>query len=717
MNDNKQKDLQTAPEEYGRGDYHYRYLIIGVFFALICIVYIFSAIRTQRLYGGKEADADDGYTERYVTVQAVRGEIYDTNGRVLVSNEYSYSLIYDYSAMRKNYSEQNSDIITVIGLLDGTDCRAESQCPFKGVYPNITFDVDILKNSTVKARLARIIGEHSLEEDAPAAEIAKAIAEKYAMLDSSGEPIYTPEETTELIRVRYEMEAIRFSAVEPYVFGNGIDMSIITAVRELGLRGVDVKIDYSRVYHYPGYASHILGRISRILAENAEYYSSLGYPMTAKVGISGCELAFEEYLHGLDGEMKIVEDKEGNIVSREITKEPVAGKDIYLTIDIFLQMAAEDALADNIQYVVEKSAATEGDLDGEDCNAGAIVVQAAEGGAILAMGSYPTFDLSTFNRDFAELVNDPRSVYTNRALMGQYRPGSTAKIGTSVAALAEPLYIDSALFTSASKIETKGIYTFYEDYQPECWLYTDYHTSHGSINMSRAISVSCNYFYYELGRIMGIDRINKYFTIFGMGQPTGIELAENVGVLGNAAYKQTLNIPLSDRAWMPGDTLRTAIGVGYSEHTPLQISNYISMIVNGGTRYAAHLLKEVRSFSGEVIYSSVPEVKAEVEISNAAYNSIIEGMQGALSSSADLRSSFGDFPAEIGAGGKTGTAQTFSTASNNAVFVTFAPLKEPEIVVACVLERGAHGYNASWAAREVLDRYFGLAAEEQVPIE
>ena len=219
MNDNKQKELQTASEEYGRSDYLYRYLIIGVFFILICIVYIFSAFRVQRLYGGKEKGDDDGYTERYVTVQAVRGEIYDTNGKVLVSNEYSYSLIYDYSAMRKTYSEQNSDIVTVIRLLDGTGCRAESQCPFKGVYPDITFDVDILKNSTVKARLARIIGEHSLEEDAPAAEIAKAIAAKYAMLDSSGELIYTPKETTELIRVRYEMEAIRFSAVEPYVFG------------------------------------------------------------------------------------------------------------------------------------------------------------------------------------------------------------------------------------------------------------------------------------------------------------------------------------------------------------------------------------------------------------------------------------------------------------------------------------------------------------------
>ena len=715
MNDNKQKEPRQSREEYGRSDYFYRYLIIGVFFALICIVYVFSALRIQRLYGGKEIGEDDGYTERYVTLQAVRGEIYDTNGKILVSNEYVYSLIYDYSAMRKTYAEQNEDILVILSLLAPTEFRAESQCPLSGVYPNMTFDVDILKSSTVKSRLSRIIGDHLLAEDASAAEIAKAIAAKYVMLDDSGEPIYTPEEMTELIRVRYEMEAIRFSAVEPYVFGEGVDLAIITSVRELNVRGVDIKVDYSRAYHYPGYASHILGRISRILAEDAEYYSALGYPMTAKVGISGCELAFEEYLHGVDGRMKIVEDKDGNVVSREITKEPIAGKDIYLTIDILLQIAAEDALADNVQRVVDKASATEGDLDGEDCDAGAIVVQSATGGAILAMGSYPTFDLSTYNRDFAELVNDPRSVYTNRALMGQYRPGSTAKIGTSVAALAEPLYLDGALFTSSMSINTKGIYTFYEDYQPECWLYTDYHRSHGSIKMAEAISVSCNYFYYELGRIMGIDRINKYFTIFGMGQPTGIELAENVGVLGTAAYKQTLNIPLSDRAWMPGDTLRTAIGVGYSEHTPLQISNYISMIINGGTRYAVHLLKEVRSFSGEVLYVSEPEIKAEVEISNAAYNSIIEGMQGALSSSADLRSAFGDFPSEIGAGGKTGTAQTFATASNNAVFVSFAPLKNPEIVVACVLERGAHGYNASWAAREVFDRYFGLVTEETTP--
>ena len=274
MNDNKQKELQTAVEEYGRSDYLYRYLIIGVFFVLICIVYAISAFRIQSLYGGKDADADDGYTERYVTLSAVRGEIFDTNGKIIVSNEYIYSLIYDYSAMRKTYSEQNEDILAVLSLLEGTDFRAESQCPFKGVYPSITFDVDILKSSTVKARLARIIGELSLDESAPASEIAKAIAERYRMLDDSGEPKYSAEEMTELIRVRYEMDAIRFSAVEPYVFAEGIDMALVTAVRELDIRGVDLKVDYSRKYHYPGYASHILGRISRILAEDAEYYSS-----------------------------------------------------------------------------------------------------------------------------------------------------------------------------------------------------------------------------------------------------------------------------------------------------------------------------------------------------------------------------------------------------------------------------------------------------------
>ncbi len=711
MNESGHDHQNERESEYGRSGFYYRYAIIAVFFLVVCVVYAASAFRIHSLYGGKNEDDQNDYTTRKVAVQAMRGEIYDRNGNILVSNNYDYSLIYDYSAMAKTVHEQNDDVLALVKLLDGTDFRAEKQCPFKGTYPNITFDVELLRDSTVKTRLSRILSEYGLEEHALASDLAKAIALKYKMLED-GDAKYTAEDLTELIRVRYEMEAIRFSAVEPYIVGEGIDMATLTAVKESGIRGADIKIEYTREYHYPGYASHILGRISGILAEDAEYYSSLGYPLTAKVGISGCELAFEDYLRGIDGEMTIIEDNDGNIVSREITKEPLAGGDVYLTIDIFLQIAAEDALADNVRYIVERAATLEGDRDGEDCDAGAIVVQTAEGGEILALGSYPTFDLSTFNKDFSDLVNDPRRVYTNRALMGQYRPGSTAKIGMSIAALAEPLYINGKLFASSTKLDTKGIYTFYPDYQPECWLYTDYGTSHGSINMSRAITVSCNWFYFELGRIMGIDRINKYFSLYGMGQHTGIELTENVGILADESYKQTLDIPISDRVWMPGDTLQTSIGVGYSEYTPLQISNYISMMVNGGTRYSAHLLKEVRTFSGDNVYTSEPKILAEVEIADSSYKAVIEGMNGVLSSSAVLRESFGDFPKDIGAGGKTGTAQTGSSVSNNAVFVSFAPLEEPEIVVACVIERGANGYNASWAARAVFDKYFGLTKEE-----
>lgn len=712
MNEQKHNDVQSeSKNEYGRRSYYYRYLIIGAVFVIMCAVYIASAFKIQNLFGDRETGTGDGYTTRKVTIAAMRGEIYDRNGNIIVSNDYNYKLIYDYSAMAKTTSEQNEDILAILSLLEGSSCRSEKQCPFKGIYPDITFDVDVLKSSTVKARLARILADHGLEKNASAAEIAKSVAERYGLI-KNGEALYSPSQMSELIRVRYEMEAIRFSAVEPYVFGEELDMALITAVRERGIRGADLKVEYKRLYHYPGYASHILGRISVILAEDAEYYTSLGYPLTAKVGISGCELAFESYLRGIDGEMTITEDADGNIVSREITKEPVAGNDVYLTIDIFLQIAAEDALADNIARIVERAESLEGDLDGEDCDAGAIVVQTAKGGEILALGSHPTFNLATFNKDFSELVNDPRGVYTNRALMGQYRPGSTVKIGMSVAALAEPLTVNGQFFTSSTKIYTKGIYTYYADYQPECWYYTDYHLAHGSISLSKAISVSCNWFYYELGRIMGIDRINRYFTLFGMGQKTGIELNESVGILADQAYKQTLNLPLSDRNWMPGDTLQASIGVGYSEHTPLQISNYISMIVNGGTRYAAHLLKEVRTFSGEVVYTTEPQVLAETTIGRSTLAAIKEGMHGALSASVVLKESFGDFPSKIGAGGKTGTAQTSANVSDNAVFVSFAPLDDPQIVVACVIEHGAHGYNASWAARAVFDKYFDLTRDE-----
>ncbi len=707
MNLFSKKPTQTEGESsrYGRGSYLYRYIIIAAFFAICCLLYIVVGFTLRDSLPTDNGVDEDGYSERRVKIAAVRGEIYDRNGVPLVTNSYTYSLYYDYSAMALTKEEQNADLVKIINMLDGSGMRAKTTSPLSGTYPTFSYDLEILEGSVASSRLKRIIADHGLEEGVSATALAASIAKRYRINTEA----YTPKEISELIRVRYEMEAIMFSAVEPYLFAEGLDMAMLSTVRELGVRGTRIDVSYAREYHYPGYASHILGRISGIFAEDLDYYTSLGYPITAKVGVSGCELAFENYLRGMDGEMTVTEDAEGNIVRTEVTKEPQAGNDIYLTIDISLQIAAEDALADNVKYIVDRAETLEGELDGEDCDAGAIVVQTATGGELLAIASYPTYNLATFNKDFADLVNDPRNVYTNRALAGQYRPGSTAKIGISVAAFAEELRLDDgSLFVPDTKIDTKGLYTYYPDYQPACWLWNDYHMSHGPITVSRAISVSCNYFFFEIGRIMGVDRINKYFCMLGLGEPTGIELSENLGVLADEAYKQTLDLPTSDKLWMPGDTLRSSIGVGYSEHTPLQISNYIATVVNGGTRYAAHLLYEVKNFEGESIVKKESAVLATVDISDEAYDTIIEGMENVIPQSNPLKTVFDGFPSEIGVGGKTGTAQVSEKQSNNAVFVSFAPLKDPEIVIACVIERGANGYNAAHAARDVLDHYFKI---------
>ena len=235
------------------------------------------------------------------------------------------------------------------------------------------------------------------------------------MLGSDGEPLYPDARMTDLVAVRYEMEAIRFSAEEPYYLLSGIGIREITGIRELGARGTGIRVSYSRVYHYPGTASHILGRISKIYAENAEYYTSLGYPVTAVVGVDGCELAFENYLRGMDGTMKITEDADGNIISAEVTKQPEPGLDVYLTLDIELQKAAEKALEDNIAYVRDEAGRTEGKLDGEDCNSGAMVVERIGTGEVLAIASYPTYDLSTFGSDYSSLLADKRTPLFNRA--------------------------------------------------------------------------------------------------------------------------------------------------------------------------------------------------------------------------------------------------------------------------------------------------------------
>jgi penicillin-binding protein 2 len=257
---------------------------------------------------------------------------------------------------------------------------------------------------------------------------------------------------------------------------------------------------------------------------------------------------------------------------------------------------------------------------------------------------------------------------------------------------------------------------YYADsgYTPRCWLYLLAGQSHGPINVVEAIQESCNYFFYDVGRRLTIEKMNEYCGHFGLGQPTGIELPEKTGILAGPDYRAENGL----NQWSPGDTLQAAIGQSDNLFTPLQISSYLATILNGGKRYSAHLLYQVKSYGGErILYQNEPKVISEIDISDDHLEMVREGMRGVMDngSAASVFSGYA-----IPVGGKTGTAQVYTTKSDNGIMMAFAPFDNPRIAVSCIIEQGSGGTEAGYSVRDVFDYYFreeiaAMAAEAETP--
>ena len=682
----------------------WRYITVGALFVVVCIVYAFMLIDLQ--VAGQDyysMSSAVGSVKRTVKVQAQRGEIYDRNGNKLVENDFSYDILLDYGSMPYSSAGKNDVILSLLSALSDTEEEGKlterKYSPFNisVIWGEVRFEYNAdffaLARSSKYEKLA---GELNIPEDADADEAAAVFMKRYALVDSEGALTHSPEETATLFSYRMDFDMVDFSAVSPYTFAKDVSLELIASVREKGQRGFTVYCDYSRVYKYPGYASHILGRIGKISSTQVDYYTELGYSLDATVGISGAEYAFEQYLHGVDGLMQITEDTSGNVLATEIIREPVAGCDVYLTIDIEMQMVAEDALHENILFVHNDAAYNHGDLDGEDAAAGALTAIDSKTGEVLVLASYPTYDLSTFVEDVQFLNKDETAPMLNRALNGIYQPGSTFKPGVAVAAL------DAEVITPYTIIDTKGQYDYYEGYQPRCWLYLMYNDVHGPIDVTEAIKESCNYFFYDIGRILTIDRMNEYMKNFGLGSPTGIELSEKTGVLAGPEYRIEMGLD----AWAPGDTLQAAIGQSDHLFSPLQITSYISTLVNDGVRYSSHVLYKVCRFgTGETVFEKSPEVLSTMDISTEAFTVVKNAMKNVIENGS-ASEMFEDYQVTIG--GKTGTAQVSKNKSDNAIFTAFAPFDSPEIVATCVIEQGNTGSNAGFAVKELFDYYFKI---------
>ena len=678
-----------------------RYLGIVALFCLVCVIYLGRLFFIQ--ISGRENEYKADITEREVTIQAVRGEIYDRNGEKLVANRYSYDLSLAHGQFfALSLPERNEaclNLQTALNKRGGEGVREQKYFPFDGTYPNYSYNADTLNGDSIRAyRLKRVLGDVGLKADATATELRDYYTDTYDLLqiDNQGNRRFSDAEIDMLIRIYYDIDAVRFRSSGEYILCKDVDMSLMTYIKEQNIKAVNFTVNVEREYCYPGYASHILGYVGPIFAEEWEYYNELGYQMNAIVGKDGCEAAFENYLHGTDGKMKIKEDKNGNVIEVEVLSEPIAGNDVYLTIDINMQIAAEDGLAENVEYVVNQ--ATDA-LTGAACNAGAAVAMDPNTFEVLAIASYPTYDLTTFNADYNLLLQDSNEPLLNRAINGVYAPGSTIK------PIMAAIGLHDGVLAESENIPCTGSY-----HSLECSTYSDSHWW-GSIDVKEAIAYSCNSFFCELGDRLGIQKMEQYLARFGLGESTGLELGGTKGVLAGPTYRDEIQ---NNEQWQPGMTWQAAIGQSDHQLSPLQIACYISTLSNGGTRYATHLLHSVYRFGSDepsfVYQQSEDTVLSRIALAQGDLDTVFEGMKSMINETTFVRNQIANnskIPVTVG--GKTGTAQKGTEENpkpDNALFVATAPYNDPDVVISVVLENGAHGYYCAMTAARILEAYY-----------
>ena len=658
--------------------------------ALLLIIAIVLGMFTVRLFQIQIVQGDDyakltneGY-KTVIPIAASRGEIVDCNQVPLVSNRTSYAVTLDYNYFpRGNTSEQlarqNECLLLLVELLQANDGEWIDSLPITDKKP-YEFEKD--RESGV-ARLKEML---RMADYATAEQCLNQLSEKYELT------AYSTKQQRILAGIHYEMESAGFSAKVPYTFASDVSSTVKYQIVENSTRfpGVDVITVPVREYVSGTTACHIIGTVGPIYAEEYAELKEKGYSYNDTVGKSGIEAAAEDALRGTAGKRILTKSAQGVVTSDPETIAPEPGKTVVLSLDSYVQQAAQDALAEKITELRE----TAEEEKGKDAKSGSVVVLDVKTGGVITCASWPDYDLSAYSEQYNELLADPDKPLFNRALNGAFPCGSTFKPGVALAVLTEGI-------TSPNQtINCVYAYDYYApSYVPKCM------SRHGHLTVHTAIEKSCNYYFYDVGRLMG-SSIFDYLKLYGFGQKTGVEIGESSGVQ---------NTPESLRAsggtWVAGDYLQLAIGQRGS-YTPIQLAAYAMMIANNGVRYKTHFIKSVRSYDGTQEDVVPTEVMAEVEWSQEAIDAVREGMI-AVGKTGTARLSFAT--ADYTVACKTGTAQTgIAGASDHGTFIAYAPAENPEIAISVVVENGTSSASAA-VARKVLDAYFNNKESGESP--
>ena len=695
----------------------------------IALLLIFAAILSLysiRLFNLQIVETD-GKTENldvYVTqtrVKAARGDILDRNRNILVGNRASYDLVFNHYVIT-SYDNTNESLMKLIDKTRELGITYMDHFPITKDRP---FEYTLTEYTTAwQGYFQKFLQDRSIDSDITAPLLMQRMRERYKIPEE-----WSDVDARAVIGLRYEFDLRGVVNLASYVFMEDVSDEHLSALLELNTPGLMVESSTVREY-YTSYAAHILGTMGAMTNEqwqkvNQAYKDGVGkeYYMDAQIGQSGFEAAFEQYLHGVDGLRRDTVDKNGAIISQEYYegKEPHAGNNVETTIDINLQIIAEDALADVIDWLKNpEDSKTDKNQEqtGRDVEGAAVVVMKVKTGEILACASYPTYNPQTYNEDYNEILEADFDPLFNRAFHATYAPGSSFKMVTLYAAmeLGGGRIKPSRLFEYGETVNAQGKYREYEDqgFAPACLLWNAYGRMHGVIDAAKALEVSCNYFFYYLADwfISGAT-LDEAAKGFGLGEKTGIELDEAVGMRANAENKAKLYTGAM-ATWGVGDKLNAAIGQSENRLTPLQLCVYVSTVANRGVRMKATFLNRVVAADYRtLILENEPTVASTLKMSNATYSTIVQGMKQVISGpSGTARNTMRGTSVEVAA--KTGTAETGRLGSDDGSFVCFAPADDPEIAIAVFGEKAAHGATLGRVAKNVIDYYFYQAQASSV---
>ena len=656
----------------------FRIKILSAFIGVVFLLFVTKLVQYQIIEGKEHFESSNTSVVFEQTLSASRGDIVDKYGTPFASSQVVFNVTLNRAYLKGE--QLNQMIIKALEILEENGEKVNDILPLEKEAPYTFTNSESTEVDWVRKTLELNI--YATEND-----ILEKLAERYDLQD-------VPRDMWRKVGgIRYTMEREGYSLSTPFTISKNVSEKTVAVITENSrqLSGIEIYDTSERYYENGELLPHILGTVGIIWAEEYAELKDQGYKMTDTLGKSGLEKLYESYLKGLDGSVQIERNLYGEITNKEIIDPPTEGNTVKLTIDYQLQEKLTELLEHQMDVLHQKET-----LWGKEAEGISAVVIDTKTGGILAAANYPNYDLTLYNKNYSEYASDPNNPLFNRVTQGVYRPGSVFKCAVAFAALQEGIIEEDTKYTCTGK------YMYYApSYTPSCAN----GRAHGTINVKDALEVSCNCFFFDLGRQLGIDKLNEIANFMGMGVKTGLEISERTGVISNPDYTESLG-----GEWYVGNVIQAAIGQLDTAITPVQLATYAATIANEGRRLNTHIVESIVSTDGETVYETPITVLSTLEDKNNAFEVVEKGMLQA-SQYGSARTFLSGLP--YGVASKTGTAQV--GAYYNATMMAYGPTEAPEIAVAIIAEKAGNGYYLAETVKGIFEEYYRLKELRESP--